>query len=169
MRKLKTLGVNNAGLKKFFESNIRSISIYGTPAWFTVKCKQSKDKLESIQRHAARVIFPHLPYDERLIELRTQTLHDFIFSFCVNHFKWNEGDPSHPLSTPSRNPLGLEILALPISVQQYVEPRIAQTVFLNFFYIFQQSMDLYWVTGQQSHSILLSLISLKDTVMAKQI
>ena len=97
MRKLKTLGLNNAGLKTFFESNIRSILIYGAPAWFTIMCKQSKDKLESIQRHATRVIFPHLAYDERLTELRMQTLRDFIFSICVNHFKRIEGDPSHPL------------------------------------------------------------------------
>ena len=97
MRKLKTLGVNNAGLKTFFESNIRSISIYGTPAWFPVTCKQSKDNLESIQWHVARVIFSHLAYNERLIELRRQTLHDFIFYIWVNHFKRIEGDPSHPL------------------------------------------------------------------------
>ena len=75
MRKLKTLGLNNAGLKTFFESNIHSILIYGAVAWFTIMCKQSKDKLDSIQRHATRVIFPHLVYDE----LNMQTLHDFIF------------------------------------------------------------------------------------------
>ena len=47
--------------------------------------------------------------------------------------------------------------ALPISVQQYVEPRNAQIVFFPIYYdIFQQSTDLY------------SAASLEDTVMAKQ-
>ena len=59
MRKWKTLGPNNAGVKTFFGSNIRSILIYVAPAWFTIMWNQSIDKLESIQRHATRVIFPH--------------------------------------------------------------------------------------------------------------
>ena len=41
--------------------------------------------------------FQHLAYNERLIELRTQALHDFIFSICVNYFKRIEGDPRYPL------------------------------------------------------------------------
>ena len=102
-------------------------------------CKQFKDKLESIQRHATRVIFPHLAYAERLTELRMHTLHGFIFSICVNHFKRIEGDLSHHLflnaylSTTARDPLDLEILALPISVHQYVEPRNAQIVIYDIF------------------------------------
>ena len=95
MRKWKTLGPNNAGVKTFFGSNIRSILIYVALAWFTIMWNQSIDKLESIQRHATRVIFPHWAYDERLTELRMQTVHDFYFYICVNHFKRFEGDPSH--------------------------------------------------------------------------
>ena len=59
MRKWKTLGPNNAGVKTFFGSNIRSFLIYVARAWFTIMWNQSIDKLESIQRHATRVIFPH--------------------------------------------------------------------------------------------------------------
>ena len=115
-----------------------STLIYGAPAWLTLMCKQSKDKLESIQRHANRVSFPHLTYAERLTELRMQTLHDFIFSICVKESMVILAILflNAYLSTTPRDPLGLEILALPISVQQYVEPRNAQIVFFYFYAIF---------------------------------
>ena len=47
------------------------------------------------------------------------------------------------LSTSARDPLGLEILALPTSVQQYVEPRNAQIVFFQFFMTFFNNQRIY--------------------------
>ena len=88
--------------------------------------------------HATRVIFPHLVYDERLTELRMQTLHDFIFLSVLITSKESRVILAilflkAYLSTTARNPHGLELLAIPISVQPYVEPRNAQIVFMPFF------------------------------------
>ena len=82
------------GSRHFFESNIHSIFIYGAPAWFTMMCKQSKRQNGKHTKTCHQSDFSTFSlYDERLTELRMQTLHDFIFSICVNHFKRIEGDP----------------------------------------------------------------------------
>ena len=85
--------------KPFYESNIRSILIYGARAWFTILSDQCKEKLESIHRSAARVIFPDLAYEDRLELLVLQTLSDFVFSNCKRYFNRICPNPDHPLYT----------------------------------------------------------------------
>ena len=97
MRKLKTLGLNATGLKTFYETNIRSVLVYGSPAWYTLLSQQSKDTLEAIQRSATRIIFPDHTYDDRRCMLTVPSLNDFIFSLCQNHFDKILTDQSHPL------------------------------------------------------------------------
>ena len=66
MRKLETLGLNVAELKTFDETNIGSLSVYGSPAWYyTFLSQQCKETLESAQRSAKHIIFPDLSYDAR--------------------------------------------------------------------------------------------------------
>ena len=55
-------------------------------------CNQSNDKLEHIQRHPTRVIFPHWANDERLTQLKMQALDGFIFYIIVNHLQRIQGD-----------------------------------------------------------------------------
>ena len=52
MRKLETLGLN------VDETNIGSLSVYGSPAWYTILSQQCKETLESAQRSAKHIIFP---------------------------------------------------------------------------------------------------------------
>ena len=97
MRQLKTAGLNADGLKTYFITNIRSILLYGSPAWYTLLSQTCKDSLELIQRSATRVILPDLDYDDRLVQLGLPTLNSFIFTHCQNHFSKIRNDSSHPL------------------------------------------------------------------------
>ena len=85
MRKLKTLGLNSTGLKTFYIANIRSILVYGTPAWYNILTPNSKDYSEKIQKSATRIIFPDFSYTDRLALLCIPTLNDFIFDLCQRH------------------------------------------------------------------------------------
>ena len=53
MRQLKMLGLNAAGLKTFYTSTIRSLLLYGAPAWHSILNSTNKDKLELVQRSAS--------------------------------------------------------------------------------------------------------------------
>ena len=97
MRKLKTIGLNRAGLKTFYETNIRSLLIYGAPAWYSLLSQQCKDKLESVQRTATRIMLPDLEYTDRLDILAMPQLNNFIFDLCEKHFRKIRENPSHPL------------------------------------------------------------------------
>ena len=99
MRKLKTIGLNQAGLKTFYETNIRSLLIYGAPAWYSLLSQQCKDKLEQVQRTATRIILhvPDFEYAHRLVILALPQLNDFIFDLCEKHFRKIRENPSHPL------------------------------------------------------------------------
>ena len=57
MRQLKVQGLNTEGLETFYTSNVRSILLYGAPAWYSFISKDSKDMLERIQRSATRIIY----------------------------------------------------------------------------------------------------------------
>ena len=87
MRQLKSYGLNSDGLKTFYISNIRSILLYGAPAWHSLLSVSSKEKLESIQRSATRIITPDLCHIESLDFLSIPLLNDFIFSSCAKHFE----------------------------------------------------------------------------------
>ena len=60
MRKLKTFGLNNDGLKTFYVSNIRSVMSYAAPAWYTLLSNTNKQRLERLQRSATRIITPDM-------------------------------------------------------------------------------------------------------------
>ena len=87
MRKLKTVGLSNAGLKLFYIINIRSSVCYAAPAWYTFLNDSNKDSLERIQHSATRVIDPDLSYEERLTQLDLPKLNDFLFQLSATSVK----------------------------------------------------------------------------------
>ena len=97
MKQLKVLGLNAAGLKTFYTSNIRSLLLYGAPAWHSILNSTNKDKLELVQRCASRIIYPDLCHEEKLALLSLPLWNDFIFSICSNHIKSISANPNHPL------------------------------------------------------------------------
>ena len=97
MRQLKSFGLNSDGLKTFYISNIRSILLYGAPAWHSLLSLSSKEKLESIQRSATRIITPDMCHKDRLDFLSIPLLNDFIFSSCAKHFERISSNQLHPL------------------------------------------------------------------------
>ena len=64
--KLKSLGLNNAGMATFYITNVRSVLNYPSPAWFSLVSDFSENELEKVQRSAARIVLPHCSYEERL-------------------------------------------------------------------------------------------------------
>ena len=97
MRKLKTFGLNNDGLKTFYVSNIRSVMSYAAPAWYTLLSNTNKQRLERIQRSATRIITPDIDYDERLTILQLPYLNDFLFDLAHSHFVRIMDNQRHPL------------------------------------------------------------------------
>ena len=97
MQKLKKLGLNASGLKTFYETNIPSLLVYNSPAWYTLLSQQCKETLESVQKSATRIIFSDLSYDDRRCMLAVPVLNDFILSLCQNHFDKIVADHTHPL------------------------------------------------------------------------
>ena len=97
MRKLRTLGLSNDGLKTFYLTNIRSVICYAAPAWFCLLLNHDKNKLESIQRTATKIILPDVEYADRLKLLGIPLLTDFMFFISANHFSSIRNNPSHPL------------------------------------------------------------------------
>ena len=81
---------------ELYTSNIRSLLLYGAPAWHSILTSTSKDKLELVQGSASRIIYPDLCHEERLALLSLPLLNNFIFSICANHFKSISAIPNHP-------------------------------------------------------------------------
>jgi hypothetical protein len=97
MLQLKRMGLNIKGLTNFYCACIRSILIYGAPAWFYLLSQQDRQKLESIQRSATRLILPNHSYEERLQQLTLPTVTDFIEQLSNNHFCKILSNNTHPL------------------------------------------------------------------------
>ena len=97
MRKLRTIGLSNDGLKIFYSSNIRSVVSYAAPAWYTLLSNHNRERLERIQRSATRVIHPDLCYEERLLQLLLPKLNDFMFRLSYSHFDKILANDTHPL------------------------------------------------------------------------
>ena len=66
-------------LPKYLCANIRSLIIYGAPAWFFILNDCDNKCLERIQRSATRTILLELSYEDRLSFLKLPTLYDFVF------------------------------------------------------------------------------------------
>ena len=60
------LDLNAVGLKTFYTFNIRSLLLYGAPAWHSILNSTQIDKLELLQRSTSRIIHPDLCHEERL-------------------------------------------------------------------------------------------------------
>ena len=97
MKKLKTIGLNAEGLKMFYISNIRSVMSYAAPCWYTFLSDTNKQRLETIQKTAVKVILPEFSYEEILIALNLPTINDFLFNLADGHFSKVLSNPSHPL------------------------------------------------------------------------
>ena len=50
-----------------------------------------------MQRHATRIIFPNVDYEDRLTFLELPLLNDFILTLCVKHFYKISLNPNHSL------------------------------------------------------------------------
>ena len=97
MRQLKRLGMRPEGLRTFYCANIRSIIAYGAPVFYQFLSATTKDRLEKVQKSATKIIYPDLPFDDRLTLLDLHSLNDFIFSLSVSHFKRIANNENHPL------------------------------------------------------------------------
>ena len=97
MLQLKKMGLNTDGLRNFYCTCIRSVLVYGAPAWFHLLSQQDQIRLESIQRSATCLMLPDLPYEERLAALRLPHLKDFILHCGHIHFSKIANDSEHPL------------------------------------------------------------------------
>lgn len=94
----KRAGLNQAGLLKLYLSNIRSCVSYGTPAWFPLILKQTKDKLEQIQKMALKAIYPECDsYEDRLAKSELLTLVEYCENLCSAYFTKVESDKNHRL------------------------------------------------------------------------
>ena len=94
---LKRHGVDEASLTKFYLANIRSILCYAAPAWFSYLSDTNMKRLESIQRQCLRVIYPDIPYDERLVLASIPSLCDYLNNSCQNFVNNVASDTEHRL------------------------------------------------------------------------
>ena len=94
---LKRHVVDEASLTKFYLANIRSILCYAAPAWFSYLSDTNMKRLESIQRQCLRVIYPDIPYDERLVLASIPSLCDYLNSSCQNFVSNVASDTEHRL------------------------------------------------------------------------
>jgi hypothetical protein len=98
MRLLRRQGLDSAGLKTYYISNIHTIITYASTAWFLLCSKKNQQLLEQVQRHATRIIAPDIHgYEERLRALGLMTLEVFIMTSSQNHFNSILSNPEHPL------------------------------------------------------------------------
>ena len=98
LRHLKTQGLDQNGLRKFYCSNIRPVLTYAAPAWFFLLSGTNKQRLENVQRAATRTILPDIGYEGRLEVLKLPKLQDFIFDTSFRAFQKIANDIKHPLN-----------------------------------------------------------------------
>ena len=70
---------------------------YAAPCWYTFLSDTNKQRLETIQKTAVKVILPEFSYEEILIALNLPTINDFLFNLADGHFSKVLSNPSHPL------------------------------------------------------------------------
>jgi hypothetical protein len=98
MRVLKRQGLNTKGLKTFYITNVRPILTYASAAWFSLCSKQSRAKLEQVQRTATRIILPSEEgYENRLSKLDLCSIETHIRESSQQHFHNILSNPDHPL------------------------------------------------------------------------
>jgi hypothetical protein len=98
MRKLKQVGMDRNGLLVFYTTNVRSILIYGCPAFYTLLSSSAILKLESVQRSATRIVLPEYEsYHTRLEILKLSELSTFMYEKARAHFSKIVSNPDHTL------------------------------------------------------------------------
>ena len=96
--KLKRLGVDCDRLRSFYLANIRSVLAYAAPAFISILAKCDVEKLESVQRHATRIMMPELDsYSERREQLRIPSVRSHLFDTAVAHHRSVADNPNHVL------------------------------------------------------------------------
>ena len=89
LRMLKRSGVSPSDLRSVYSYFIRPVLEYAYPVWHTSLSSSLRDNVESIQRRAIRIIYPHLSYSQGLQELNLPTLFDRRQSLCRSFYKSN--------------------------------------------------------------------------------
>lgn len=97
MKLLRCMGLNTAGLLRFYLTNIRSLLTYAAPAWYTILSATDKANLERVQRTATKLILCEIDYTQRLSILNLPTLDEYISLLCADHFCKIAANTSHPL------------------------------------------------------------------------
>jgi hypothetical protein len=144
LRKLKSIGLSEQGLKLFYLTSIRSIISYAAPAWYSYLSKNSQDKLEQIQATATKVMVPGIEYEQRLLHLNLPTLNDHLFQLSLSHFYKISENKNHPLhsriiyNTSRRSERNRNIYKPP----RYRTTKCAKS-FFNFFMTFLNSNFVY--------------------------
>lgn len=94
---LKRHGVDKASLIRFYLANIRTVLSYAAPAWYCYISETCKTKLESLQRQCMRVIYPDIPYEERLAQAGILPLCDYLNTICQSYVDKIATNTNHKL------------------------------------------------------------------------
>ena len=94
---LKRYGVEKSSLLRFYLANVRSVLSYAAPAWFSYLSDTNKNRLESIQRQCLRIIYPDIPYEDRLLSANIPSLCNYLSCICMTFVSDVASDPQHRL------------------------------------------------------------------------
>ena len=109
--------------KLFYISYIRSILLYGAPAWNSLLSLSSKEKLKTVKRSASRIFTPDLCHTYRLDFLSVPLFNYFNFSRCAKHFERRSSNRLHPLFTRIIVPISRDLPMPRMYVRKFPKPR----------------------------------------------
>ena len=95
IRLLKKSRVECNSIVKIYLVLIRPILEYAVQVWQDIS-NFLETKLETIQKRALRVIFPHLTYEQALVEAGIETLAERQYALCLSYILKLK-DQNHPL------------------------------------------------------------------------
>ena len=98
MRSLRRLGLNSAGLLKYYTANIRSALTYACPAWSPLITKAKMKQIIQIERRALKIANPNISYEEACEIHQLSPIDTFIESICIRHIRNIYENPEHPLN-----------------------------------------------------------------------
>ena len=98
LRTLRRSGVPSRDLCSVFCYFIRPILEYACPVWHSSLTLKLSDEIEAIQRHAVKIILPHLTYDEGLSALNLTTLFDRREHLCRSFYHKIITNPANKLN-----------------------------------------------------------------------
>ena len=94
---LKRYGVEKSSLLRFYLANVRSVLSYAAPAWFSYLSDTNKNRLESIQRQCLRIIYPDIPYEDRLLSASIPSPCNYLSCICMTFVSNVASDPQQRL------------------------------------------------------------------------